>query len=297
MAARGVGLLAAGRGSAALEQRSLTYARVDGKELRAELYRPGDAADRLGKAIVMVHGGAWTMNDRLRPHVVSTAFARRGMTVFSLDFRDGRNGKHPCAVQDIAAGIRYVRANAARFEVDPERVGLIGSSSGGHLVLVTGIQPDISEHRGTPFAVDGEFRDDPVSAEVSYVIGLWPVSDPLVRFRYAQASGREELVAAQLRYFQDEDHMARASVQRTLADGEAQALPPLLVVQPGADRNVPQEMTLDLLREYQRAGGDAPDTSSIPASRTRLRTSRSTETDRLMEDVWPFVARYCREAG
>ena len=293
MAARGVGLLAAGRGSAALEQRSLTYARVDGMELRAELYRPGDAANRLGKALVMVHGGAWTVNDRLRPQVVSVALAERGMTVFSLDFRDGRNGKHPCAVQDIAAGIRFVRANAARFEIDPERIGLIGSSSGGHLVMITGIQPDVSEHRGTPFAVDGEFRDDPVSAEVSYVIGLWPVSDPRARFRYAQASGREELVAAQLRYFRDEDHMARASVQRTLADGEAQALPPLLVVQPGADRNVPQEMTLDLLREYQRAGGDLQ-YLFYPGQPHAFAYQPSTETDRLMEDVWPFVARYCR---
>ena len=174
-----------------------------------------------------------------------------------------------------------------------KRIGLIGSSSGGHLVMITGIQPDVAEHRGTPFAVDGEFRDDPVSAEVSYVIGLWPVSDPLARFRYAQTAGREELVAAQLRYFRDEDHMARASVQRTLADEEAQALPPLLVVQPGADRNVPQEMTLDLLREYQRAGG-ALQYLFYPGLPHAFAYQPSPETDRLLEDVWPFVACHSR---
>ena len=278
-----------------LEQRSLTYARVDGMELLADLYRPTDAADRLGKALVMVHGGAWTVNDRLTSDVVCSAFARRGMTVFSLDFRDGRDGKHPCAVQDIGAGIRFVRANAARFEVDPDCIGLIGSSSGGHLVLLTGIQPDVSEHRGTPFAVDGEFGDTDVSAAVRYVIALWPVSDPLARFRYAQASGREELVAAQLRYFGDKDHMARASVQRTLADGEAQALPPLLVVQPGADRNVPQEMTLDLLREYQRAGGDLQ-YLFYPGQPHAFAYQSSPETDRLLEDLWPFVEGHCQGA-
>ena len=277
-------------GPVALEQRALTYARVEGMELRAELYRPADAADRLGRALVMVHGGAWTVNDRLTPEVLSNAFARRGMTVFSLDFRDGRNGKHPCAVRDIAAGIRFVRANAARFEVDPGCIGLIGSSSGGHLVLLTGIQPDVPAHRGTPFALDGDFRDADVSAAVGYVLALWPVSDPLARFRYAQASGREELVAAHLRYYRDEDHMAEASVQRTLAQGEAQALPPLLVVQPGADRNVPQEMTLDLLREYQRVGGDLQ-YLFYPGLPHAFAYRASPETDRLLEDIWPFLTR------
>ena len=289
MAAAGVGA----PGSLALEQRSLTYARVDGMELRAELYRPAHAADRLGKALVMVHGGAWTVNDRLTPEVVSTAFARCGMTVFSLDFRDGRNGKHPCAVQDIAAGIRYVRANAAQFEVDPGCIGLIGSSSGGHLVLLAGIQPDVPAHRGTPFAIDGDFRDADVSAAVGYVIALWPVSDPLARFRYARASGREELVAAHLRYYRDEEHMAQASVQRALAQGQAQTLPPLLVVQPGADRNVPQEMTLDLLREYQRAGGDLQ-YLFYPGLPHAFAYQASPETDRLFQDMWPFVEEHCR---
>ena len=289
MAAAGVGA----PGSLALEQRSLTYARVDGMELRAELYRPAHAADRLGKALVMVHGGAWTLNDRLTPEVVSTAFARCGMTVFSLDFRDGRNGKHPCAVQDIAAGIRYVRANAAQFEVDPGCIGLIGSSSGGHLVLLAGIQPDVPAHRGTPFAIDGDFRDADVSAAVGYVIALWPVSDPLARFRYARASGREELVAAHLRYYRDEEHMAQASVQRALAQGQAQTLPPLLVVQPGADRNVPQEMTLDLLREYQRAGGDLQ-YLFYPGLPHAFAYQASPETDRLFQDMWPFVEEHCR---
>ena len=124
--------------STPIEQTSLPFARVPGMELLAELYRPRNAADRLGRAVVMVHGGAWSIGDRLSMQTLCEEFARRGMSVFSLDFRDGRNGKHPCAVADIAAGIRHVRANAERLEVDPDHIGLVGSSSGGHLVLLTG---------------------------------------------------------------------------------------------------------------------------------------------------------------
>ena len=94
------------------------------------------------------------------------------------------------------------------------------------------------------------------SASVCCVAALWPVSDPLFRYRYATRVGRDELAAAHLRYYLDEEHMARASVQHALRAGEAGALlPPLLLVQPGEDANVPREMTLDLVHAYQDAGG------------------------------------------
>ncbi len=233
---------------------TIVYGQAGSAELCAERYGARNA--QLASAIVMVHGGAWTTNDRHAPVVLCQHLAAAGFTVFSLDFRDGRDGKHPCAVQDITAGIRYVRANAASFGVDADRIGLIGSSSGGHLVLLSAIQPDIAAHRGTPIFVAGKLRDGAdVSAAVRCVAALWPVSDPLVRFRYAQRVGRDELVAAHLRYYRDEEHMRQASVQRTLRDGEAQTLPPLLVVQPGEDANVPRSMTWDLVREYQDCGG------------------------------------------
>ena len=239
-----------------VETATLAYGCADGAELLAERYRIADPAARTGKAVVMVHGGAWTANDRHTPEVVCLDLAAEGDTVFSLDFRDGRNGKHPCAVQDITAGIRYVRANADALDVDPQAIGLIGSSSGGHLVLLAATQPDIAAHRGTPILVDGKPRDAAdVSAAVDCVVALWPVSDPLVRYRYAQRVGRDELVAAHLRYYRDEAHMHAASVQRALCAGEAQRVPPLLLVQPGEDANVPRQMTLDLLEAYQEAGG------------------------------------------
>ncbi len=290
-------MAAAGVGSAlpnAIEQSSLAFARLPGMELLAECYRPREPAARLGRAVVMVHGGAWSIGDRLSMQTLCEAFARRGMSVFSLDFRDGRHGKHPCAVADIAAGIRFVRANAERLEVDSDRIGLVGSSSGGHLVLLTGIQPDIDVHRGTPFAVDGAFRDGDVSARTSYVIALWPVSDPLFRFRYAQAVGRHQLVAGHGLYYRDEAQMAQASVQRTLTAGEAQATPPVAVVQPGADANVPQEMTLQLVRAYQRAGG-VLNYLFYPGLPHGFGHHPSPDTDRMFDDLWPFVERYSRE--
>jgi len=271
-----------------VDTETLIYGRADGIELRAERYRATDQRDRLGRAVVMVHGGAWTSNDRLSPEVLCSDLAAGGFTVFSLDFRDGRNGKHPCAVQDITAGIRYVRTRATEFEIDPDRIGLIGSSSGGHLVLLAGIQPDIDAHRGTPIVADVDAGS--LSAHVCCVVALWPVSDPLYRFRYAQRVGREELVSAHRRYYRDEAHMREASVQRALREGEAEHLPPLLVVQPGEDANVPRQMTLELVHEYQNAGGSLT-YLFYPGLPHAFAYQASPDTGRLGAEVRAFLGR------
>ena len=274
-----------------VETQTLTYGRADGLDLLAEHYRAAQLDHRSGKAVVMVHGGAWTSNDRRSPEVLCRHLASSGFTVFSLDFRDGRNGKHPCAVQDITAGVRYVRARAAAFDIDPDRIGLIGSSSGGHLVLLAAIEPDIDAHRGTPINVDVDARS--VSARVCCVVALWPVSDPLSRYRYAQRVGREDLVAAHRRYYRDEAHMRQASVQRALRAGEAQDLPPLLIVQPGEDANVPRQMTLELVREYQDAGG-ALTYEFYPGLPHAFAYQASPETTRLAERVRAFLDLHTR---
>ena len=281
------------RANLRVHEQDIPFANPDGEALKLRLYQPPVGA-RLGHAIVMIHGGAWSTNHRKTPAAVNRHLAARGLTVFSLDFRDGRNGKHPCAVQDITAGIRFVRAHAARFEVDAARIGLIGSSSGGHLALLAGLQPDIDPHRGTRIYTDAGLVDPTsISAEVSYLIALWPVSDPLRRYEHAKTSGRDELIAAHRAYFVDEAHMARASVQGILADGGADRLPPLLVVQPGDDQNVPPEMTLDLLLAVQRRQGDLQ-YLHYPGLPHAFAYEDSPSTRRLVDDLWPFIQRFAQ---
>lgn len=275
-----------------LESEALTFARAGGVDLVAQRHRHAHAEARLGKAIVMVHGGAWTSNDRHTPAVLCEALAAAGFTVLSLDFRDGRQGKHPCAVQDITAGIRYARANADALGVDAERIGLIGSSSGGHLALLSACQADAQPHRGTPVFVGEDVRDlADVSASVACVAALWPVSDPLARLRYARRVGRDELVDAHFRYYQGEQQMRQASVPRLLAAGEAQATPPLFLVQPGADANVPRPMTLDLVEQYQEAGGTLH-YRFCPGLPHAFAYQASPETTQLAAELNDFFNRY-----
>lgn len=251
-------------------------------ELLGRLYQPEDS---IGQGIVMVHGGAWTANDRITPSVMSLLLANRGLTVFSLDFRCGPTFQHPSASADIAAGIRYFRIHASEFGIDPQKIGLIGSSSGGHLVLFTALQPNVPMHQSTSVLdCDDEFVD----ASVLYVIALWPVSNPLARFEYALEVGRHELVRAHQGYFGSRETMHQASVQRVIRSRQYTNLPPTFIVQPGEDANVPEYMTNDLLAAFRNVGHEV-DYLHMPGLPHAFAYEASADTDRCEAAVWDFI--------
>ncbi|MCH2337860.1 MAG: alpha/beta hydrolase [Pseudomonadales bacterium] len=274
-----------------IQATDIAYACPDTGNLLMRLFHPPKAS---GHGVVMVHGGAWTSNDRTTPWVMCEALAAEGMLVASLDFRCGPDFQHPTASADIAAGVRYIRAHAREFEIDPDTLGLIGSSSGGHLVLLTALKPDVPEHMTTPILPRENEDDGFYSAEVLYVVALWPVSDPPARYRYAQESGRRELVAAHDGYFGSLDRMQHASVQRVLMSGEATHVPPVMIVQPGEDANVPEAMTLDLVTSYQARNGSVQ-YRYLPDLPHAFAYQPSTATDDLSVEVLAFIRRHIAE--
>jgi len=231
------------------------WTRVAGQTFQVRIYRP--AGEGPFPAILDVHGGAWTVGDRTNGVLFNRALASRGFLVAAIDFRDGPNFKHPAASHDVANAIRWLRINAERFNADVSKLGLIGSSSGGHLALHAAITPHVpADESAVVFQGETEAKEFAgVSAEVSYVIALWPVSDPFFRYRYAKRAKLERLVSAHDGYFETEAAMRQASVTRIIAAGEAGTLPPAMIVQPGEDANVPVEMTFELLRAWQSRGG------------------------------------------
>lgn len=234
----------------------VVWAIPEGLKLQARVYHPSGNATS-SPVVIDVHGGAWSTGDRTSGALYDTALAAAGHLVVGIDFRMGPNYKHPSASADVVAAVRWVRLNAAQLKADPLRLGLVGSSSGGHLAMLAGVKPNAAMHRGTPIAdTNGRFAvHDAIDASVRYVIALWPVSDPAARFRYARRAGIESLQNGTNAYYPDEQAQWEASVPRIVTAGEAEQLPTLLVVQPGNDSNIPQDMTFDLLKAYQARGG------------------------------------------
>lgn len=242
------------------------FARVAGIELLARMYRPkGQPAAPL-PAVVDVHGGAWTRGDRATGAIHCRALAACGLVVASLDFRQGPDHQHPAASRDVAAGVRYVRAHARRLGVDPARIGLVGSSSGGHLALLLAVTPAAAEHAGTPIvSPEGGLGSLGGDDAVAFVLALYPVADPHARYRYVVTRKDEAvkpggfnaagLIASHHGYFADEAAMRDASPTGIVVAGKSRALPPAWVAQAENDDNVPAAITEAFVRAYQQAGG------------------------------------------
>jgi acetyl esterase/lipase len=268
-------------------------------ELLARVYRPrGESAAPL-VALVDVHGGAWSRGDRTTGAIHCRALAASGLVVVSLDFRQGPDHKHPAASADVAAGVRYVRAHAERLGVDRRRVGIVGSSSGGQLVLLQAVKPGAPEHAGTTIVLpDGSIGAGPGDDSVAFVLALYPVADPLARYRYVlsrqdeppQPSGfqAKRLIDAHHGYFTDEAAMASASVTRVVSAGEARALPPAWVAQPELDDNVPAPITEALIVAYHQAGGRMERTR-FPGARHGFIQNASADTDKAIALMRDFI--------
>ena len=261
-------------------------------ELKATIYRPAAKSAMSLPVLIDVHGGAWGAYDRTSDELYCAELAKGGVLVVSIDFRQSPQFQHPAGSADVAAAVRYVRLNAKALGADPDRIGLIGSSSGAHLALLASLRPDASQHKGTPIAdTSGRFAaHDDIPATVDYVVAMWPVSDPAARYRYARRAGITRLAELTEKYFPSEDAMWDASIPRIVTSGEAKTLPPILVVQPGDDSNIPQEMTFDLLHAWQARGGKL-DYLFYPGQPHAFGHRPSAATTDLIAAVASFIAR------
>ena len=241
-------------------EEDLEYARPDGAPLLARIYRPAGYHAPL-PALVDVHGGAWAYFDRRGDFYIDRALAACGMVVVALDFRQGTH-RYPSAIADVVAGIRWTKAQADALGVRPEGVGLIGSSSGGHIAMLAALRPSAPEFTTTRVA-----GADGIDARVNYALPLWPILDPLARYRYLldrranPTPARDPLfhldllIAGHEAFFPDEDTMARASATRMVEAGEFECLPPVWLAHPELDENVTLPMTERFVRAYRAAGG------------------------------------------
>jgi len=130
------------RAGAKLE-RDIVYARVGDRELLLDLCLPAKGSAPL-PVIVWVHGGGWrggskNAGSRARPML------DRGYAVVDVGYRLSGEAIFPAQVEDCKAAVRWVRANAAKYSFDPDRIGAWGSSAGGHLVAFLGTAGDIRE--------------------------------------------------------------------------------------------------------------------------------------------------------
>ncbi len=229
------------------------------------------------------------------------ALAERGFVVVAIDFRQAPRFQHPAGSADVTRAVRWIRGSADLLGADASRIGLVGSSSGGHLALLAACRPDESEDV-LPDPGEVRYPDaEPASASVSCVAALWPPVDPLARYRFAldrRDSGPLELseryaalVEGSMGYFGSEPVMQSASISRIVEAGEARALPPLWICYPSEDTNVPRWI-VERLHDAWAAAGGLVEMTVYEGQSHGFGHRPGTATDAFIEDLSSFFVRH-----
>jgi acetyl esterase/lipase len=119
-------------------ERDLTYGTAGGTELKLDLAMPKEGSGPL-PAIVFLHGEGWRAGNRRQMSHFIEGVARMGYVGVTVEYRLVPAARFPAQVEDCQAALRWLRANAGKYRVDPGRIGVVGFSAGGHLAAMLGV--------------------------------------------------------------------------------------------------------------------------------------------------------------
>lgn len=224
----------------------LTY-RDGNAKWKLDLAMPKDHEEEIRPAIVFVHGGGWRSGDKGggQWRSLPLEYAQKGYVCISVNYRLTDEAPFPACVEDVKCAVRWLRANAKKYSVDPKRIGAYGNSAGAHLVAMLGLVGPDAKLEG-----DGPYLDQ--SSLVQAVCCSATPTD----FENWGASGRT---------FRGESTFL-AGPSETLVDRKSQAspisyvasdAPPFLIIHGTADGTVPFEQGERFAAALKKAG--APD--------------------------------------
>ena len=205
-------------------EKDIEYGNADGHPLHLDLYRPAKLT-RPVPALLFIHGGAWKSGKRQDYHFYTAAFARKGYVVATASYRLTRQAPYPAAVQDCKCAVRWLRANAKKYNIDPDKIAAVGGSAGGHLSMMLGYADDP--------ALEGKSGHGGVSSRVSAVVNIYGVYDMTTRIAKESDAVKSFL---QGKSFEEAPELYRQSSPMVHLDKDD---PPTLILHGTIDETVP----------------------------------------------------------
>ncbi len=128
--------------------RDVEYGNVDGRSLTLNILRPRTRRATVLPAVVWVHGGWWHSGDPLLRSERLLPLVEQDFFVAAIRYRFSREALFPAQIEDCKCAIRYLRAHAGQYGIDPERIGAWGASAGGHLSALLATSAKASDLEG-----------------------------------------------------------------------------------------------------------------------------------------------------
>ncbi|WP_395093813.1 alpha/beta hydrolase fold domain-containing protein [Armatimonas sp.] len=150
-------------------EKGIEFTNPDNQHLLLDLARP-EKGDGPFPAVLCIHGGGFRAGTRDGYDGLIKQLAARGYVAITVDYRLAPKYPFPAAIHDVKAAVRWLRANAAKYHINPERIGVTGGSAGGHLALYLGVTGGVKE-------LEGEGGNPAQSSKVSCVVNFYGPSD------------------------------------------------------------------------------------------------------------------------
>jgi acetyl esterase len=254
-----------------------------GRMLMARIYQPKG----LGPfpTVLDLHGGAWNRKDRFAEEPMDRALAASGLLVVAVDMTLAPEAPYPACVQDANYAVRWLKTKVATWNGDGSKIGIYGSSSGGHVAELLAMRPRDPRYSSIPLAAAPD-----IDATVAWVATRSPVSNTFARYENAERRRNEGMVKNNKVFFSPWQTIHESNPQEILERAEKLTLPPLLIMQGALDDNVLPEMQEKFARTYRAAGG-ACDYRLFENSVHEWVAEPGPQTDKARDVVKEFVAR------
>jgi acetyl esterase/lipase len=275
----------AARGGEIVVEENLTYGRGGEVDLNLDLARPAEGEGPF-PAIVFVHGGGWGGGHRNAHRAHAEEAARRGYVAVTISYRLMKYDQakketttaepiFPTQVHDAKAAVRWLRANAEKYKVDPQRIGAAGASAGGHLSLMLGLTDADDE-------LEGESGHADQSSRVQAVVNIFGPTEMKSCYEKSSVAWIFRLFLGGTPEEAPERYKAASPVTYITADD-----PPVLTLHGDQDALVPIEQAR-LLDEKMKAAG-APHTLLVLEDQGHGFQGEKQKT--AMNAMWDFFAR------
>ena len=254
-----------------------------GRMLMARIYQPKGAGPF--PTVLDLHGGAWNRKDRLAEEPMDRALAASGLLVVAVDLTLAPQAPYPACVQDANYAVRWLKTKAATWNGDTAKIGLYGSSSGGHVAELLAMRPHDPRYGSIPLAAAPD-----VDATVAWAALRSPISDTFARYENAERRHNEAMVKNNTVFFSPWQTIHEGNPQEILERGEKPTLVPLLIMQGALDDNVLPEVQEKFVKTYRAAGG-ACDYHLFENSVHEWVAEPGPQTDKAREVVKEFIGR------
>jgi acetyl esterase len=254
-----------------------------GRMLMARIYEPQGKGPF--PAVIDLHGGAWNNKNRTAEEPMDRALAASGLLVVAIDMSLAPEAPYPACVQDANYGVRWLKANAARWNGDAAKLGIYGSSSGGHVAELLAMRPDDARYNAIPL----EAAATP-GADVAWIATRSPISDTFARYENAEQHHRDGMIKANKTFFNPWETIHESNPREIVERKEKFAKVPFLIMQGGLDDNMLPAAQENFVKLY-KAGGGPCEFHLFANSVHEWVAQEGPETEKARATVKEFIAR------